>query len=172
MLSGKGHRAETLRKTLMTHHDPGFLFDVVSDIETYPLFVPHCRSLRIVERRAASDHLQELVAEMHVVWGVLSDRMRTRVFLNRPDLTISVDYISGPFRDLKNCWYFRPRKSPDRGTCVEFMISYRFRSAVLGALASGLAPRLSQKMTESFLLRADALSANEASVGLSKSLPD
>src|SRR5689334_5715455 len=107
-------------------HAPSNMFDLVADVDKYPLFVPLCQALRVRRRKDESDGRTVIVADMTVAYKVFHETFASRVTLDRPNLKILVEYIDGPFSHLENRWTFR---DDGKGGCVvEFFIDYTFRS--------------------------------------------
>jgi coenzyme Q-binding protein COQ10 len=77
----------------------------------------------------------------------------SRVTLDRPKLEILVEYLEGPFREMKNRWRFCPA---GEGACdVEFFISYEFRSRTLAVLMGALFDAAFRRFAVAFERRAD-----------------
>ncbi|KAA2236982.1 type II toxin-antitoxin system RatA family toxin [Salinarimonas soli] len=134
-------------------HSPANMFDLVADVEKYPLFLPLCEDLRVRRRAAAGDNgVESLVADMTVGYKAVRETFTSRVTLERPRLRINVEYVDGPFRYLENRWTFH--EAP--GGCeVEFFITYEFRSFALGVLMGAMFDRAFRKFSEAFERRAD-----------------
>jgi coenzyme Q-binding protein COQ10 len=134
-------------------HSPANMFDLVADVEKYPLFLPLCEELRVRRRAAAGDNgVETLVADMTVGYKAIRETFTSRVTLDRPRLRINVEYVDGPFRYLENRWTFH--EAP--GGCeVEFFITYEFRSFALGVLMGAMFDRAFRRFSEAFERRAD-----------------
>jgi len=139
-------------------HSADDMFDLVADIERYPEFVPLCRSMRVTRRTTLADR-EIVVAEMQVAYKLIQEQFMSRVTLIRPERTILVDYLNGPFRRMENRWTFRPdSKAPGREGCeVEFFISYEFRSRTLGLLMGAMFDTAFRRFASAFESRADAV---------------
>ena len=102
---------------------PEQMFNLVSDIEKYPEFLPWCVGTRIRSREG-----NVLIADMVIGYKMFRERFTSRVELTRPD-RIDVSYSEGPFKYLNNHWIFI--EQPD-GTCiVDFYVDFEFRSRLL-----------------------------------------
>src|SRR5947208_8485597 len=108
------------------------MFDLVTDVESYPRFVPLCRALR-VRRREEKAGKVTLVADMTVGYKAIRETFTSRVTCERSKLKILVEYIDGPFRHLENLWFFHDRDD-GRACVVEFYIRYELESHFLGAV--------------------------------------
>jgi coenzyme Q-binding protein COQ10 len=140
--------------TRRVQHSAEQMFALVADVERYPEFLPLCTGLRVL-RRETRDDKQVLVASMGVGYRMIRETFTTRVTLNKPALSILVEYLSGPFSYLENTWTFRPRD--DGGCDVEFYISYEFKSRTLGLLVISVFDTAFRKYTTAFEQRANQL---------------
>jgi coenzyme Q-binding protein COQ10 len=134
-------------------YTPQQMFDLVADVEQYPLFLPLCEALtvRSRERRGTST---VLVATMVAGYKAIREAFTTRVTLIPSGPVVLVEYLDGPFRRLENRWRFHPVAG---GCEVDFFIDYEFRSALLGVLVGALFDRAFRKFSEAFESRASVV---------------
>jgi coenzyme Q-binding protein COQ10 len=136
-------------------HDAARMFDLVADVEKYPQFVPLCQSLRVKSRAAKDDGVEILVADMTVAYKLVRETFTSRVTLDRPNLTILVEYLSGPFSRMQNRWTFKPI---DEAACdVEFFIDYEFKSRMLAMLMGAMFDAAFRRFAAAFEKRADEI---------------
>jgi coenzyme Q-binding protein COQ10 len=141
------------RTTRRVHHSAENMFSLVADVEKYPEFLPLCTGLKVLRRDPKGEGVDELVARMSVGYRMIHESFTTRVTLDRPNLSILVEYLTGPFSHLENTWSFR---SIDAASCdVEFYISYEFKSRTLGLLVVSVFDTAFRKYTTAFERRAD-----------------
>jgi coenzyme Q-binding protein COQ10 len=134
-------------------HAASDMFDLVVDVEKYPLFVPLCSSLRVKSRTDKGEGVTVLVADMTVAYKFISETFTSRVTLDRPNLKILVEYLNGPFSRLQNRWTF---KVLSETSCeVEFFIDYEFRSRTLALLMGAMFDTAFRKFAVAFEQRAD-----------------
>ena len=88
-------------------HAASDMFDLVGDVPKYPDFVPLCRAIKVKSRTAKADGVTVLVADMTVAYKMIHQSYTSRVTLDRPNLTILVEYLNGPFSRMRNRWTFR-----------------------------------------------------------------
>ena len=130
------------------------MFDLVADVEKYPQFVPLCQALR-VRQRTQGEEGDILVADMTVAYKLIRETFTSRVSLNRPQLTILVEYLSGPFSHMENRWTFRDTGD---GRCeVGFHIAYEFKSRTLGLLMGAMFDAAFRRFAAAFEKRADEI---------------
>jgi coenzyme Q-binding protein COQ10 len=141
--------------TRQVQHSAGEMFDLVADVERYPQFVPLCRSLKVRRRIAEPEGVEVLVADMTVAYNFIREAFTSRVTLDRPNLSILVEYLEGPFSHLENRWTLHPT-GPQ--TCaVEFFIAYEFKSRMLGLLMGHMFDAAFRRFAIAFERRADRL---------------
>jgi coenzyme Q-binding protein COQ10 len=127
------------------------MFNLVSDVERYPEFLPWCVALRIVDRKTL-ERGELATADMVVAYKVFRERFRSIVKLDRGNQRIDVEYVDGPFRSLKNEWAFRD--IGQGGSEVDFAIEFEFRSVLLQATAQAVFEKAFLRMSEAFVERA------------------
>ena len=135
-----------------THHETRFLtqtaeqlFDLVSDVDDYPNFLPWCVALRVTSR---DDN--EIRADMVVGFKMLREKFTSRVTLT-PKERIDVEYLDGPFRYLENRWLFIDK---DGGCEIDFFIDFEFRSRLLRKIMEPLFHEAVRRMVRAFEKRA------------------
>jgi coenzyme Q-binding protein COQ10 len=130
------------------------MFDLVADVEKYPQFVPLCSALK-VKSRTEKDGATVLVADMTVAYKIIRETFTSRVTLDRPELRIFVEYLSGPFKRMQNRWRFVPI---GKDACeIEFFIDYEFRSRALAAVMGAVFDAAFRKFAVAFEQRADEI---------------
>jgi len=134
-------------------HDAAQMFDLVADVEQYPQFVPLCQSLRVKSRSTKGEGVEVLVADMTVAYKLVRETFTSRVTLDRANLEILVEYLSGPFSHMENRWHFRPLGS--QSCDVEFFIDYEFRSRMLAMLMGAMFDVAFRRFAAAFEARAD-----------------
>ena len=131
------------------------MFDLVGDVERYPEFVPLCAALKVRSRAVNGEGIETLVADMTVAYKMVRENFTSRVTLDKPRLTILVEYLDGPFSRMENRWKFRPA---DNNACdVEFFIDYEFRSRILAMLMGAMFDAAFRKFAVAFERRADSV---------------
>ena len=131
---------------------PDQLFEMVSDVQSYPKFLPWCVGARI---RSADDEL--IVADLMIGYKLLRERFTSRVTLDRAKWKIETEFTDGPFKFLRNQWEF---KSCSEGCQIVFLVEFEFRSTVLQKLVSVLFNEVVLRMVSAFEKRAYFLYGN------------
>ena len=135
-----------------THHETRFLpqtadqlFDLVSDVEDYPNFLPWCVALRVT-----SDVDNVIRADMVVGFRMLREKFTSKVTLT-PKERIDVEYLDGPFRYLENRWLFIEKEG---GCEIDFFIDFEFRSRLLQKIMEPVFHEAVRRMVRAFEKRA------------------
>lgn len=136
-------------------HAAADMFNLVADMERYPEFVPLCERMRVRSRTKAGEGVEVAIAAMTVAYKMLSETFTSRVTMDKPALSIKVEYINGPFSILDNRWNFRP--VTDTSCDVEFFITYEFKSRMLGLLMGAMFDVAFRKFEQAFERRADVI---------------
>ena len=136
-------------------HTAADMFGLVADVKKYPEFVPLCSALTLKSCNEKDDGTIVLVADMTVAYKILRETFTSRVTLDRPNLRIFVEYLSGPFKRMHNRWVFHP---VGEDACdVEFFIAYEFKSRALAMLMGAMFDSAFRRFAAAFEQRADAV---------------
>ena len=128
------------------------LFTLVSDIESYPQFVPGCVATRILEHRADGRRLVDNVFGA----GPLRWRFRSTAEADPPH-RLEIVSQDGPWRRFAMLWRFTPEGD---GCRVDVDLDVAFRSPLLAALAPTALPRAEPRIIRAFEARAQRLYAS------------
>ena len=142
-------------ETKYVPYSPEQMFDLVADVARYDEFLPWVSAVRV---RSSSE--TEMVADLIVGFNAFKERFTSRVTKSKPS-HITVDYIEGPLKYLKNEWRFEA--APEGGTNVCFSVDFAFRSRLFETLAGAMFDRALRRMTGAFEQRAAALYGSSSS---------
>jgi len=126
-------------------HDCEQMFAIAVDIESYPRFLPFCRSARIRQR---DDSVLEV--ENHFGAGPVQARFPTRAELDRPH-RLEITSRAAPFHLFRLTWLFSPL--PKGGCRVEARYQIELRSPLLHGLARFAMPEIEPSVLASFKRR-------------------
>jgi coenzyme Q-binding protein COQ10 len=135
------------RRTLP--HSAEQMYDLVADVRRYAEFLPWVSAIRIRQ-----DNDTEMLADMVVGFKSLRETFSSKV-IKTPKSAITVDYLDGPMKHLRNDWVFEDL--PEGGSTVDFTVDFSFRNAIFEALAGQFFDSALRKMTGAFIERADSL---------------
>ncbi len=143
-------------------YTPEQMFDLVADVVRYPEFLPWVAAVRV-----RANDVTDITADLVIGFGGFKERFTSRVVKQRAT-RLSVDYIDGPLKFLRNDWTFAPDGA---GGCrVGFRVEFAFRSKIFEAVAGQVFDRALRHMIAAFEGRAAQLYGAGASVsGISSS---
>ena len=119
------------------------LYNVVIDVESYPLFLPWCLSAKILKKRN-KDNFDAL---LKVGYKAIDENYISRIEAISNN-SIRSYAISGPFKVLDSNWFFRDISKDE---CeVEFTVKYEFKSFFLDKLMGSLFNKATLKMLDAF----------------------
>lgn len=128
------------------------LFALASDIESYPHFIPWCKSARILRDQGG---LRDVVN--HFGAGPV-DMCFTSRALAEPPHRLSITAADGPFRRFRLDWSFTPL--PQGGCRVRADYAMEFRSPWLQGLARLTVHEVERRVVHRFRDRARAVYGN------------
>jgi ribosome-associated toxin RatA of RatAB toxin-antitoxin module len=125
------------------------MFDLVNDVESYPIFLHWCRGAHVDVK-----HGNTVEATLEI--GMLGFRQsfRTRNTLERPQ-RIGIDLVSGPFRRLRGEWRFTP--AAGGGTDISLALSFEATLSAFGIVFGKVFEELASSQMTAFIARAQAL---------------
>ncbi|MGF1550535.1 MAG: type II toxin-antitoxin system RatA family toxin [Sphingomonadaceae bacterium] len=141
-------------------YSPAQMFDLVADVGRYQEFLPW-----VVATRVRKDGETEMIADLVVGFKSLRETFTSRVIKERPG-SITVDYIEGPLKYLRNEWQFTPAEGG--GAKIDFCVDFAFRNRLFEALAGQVFDRALRRMIGAFEARAHAL-YGDPETGISRS---
>ncbi len=108
-------------------HLPQRMFDLVSDLESYPRFVPNCKAMEVRDDASGAT-----LAKMTISFGPITQSYTSRVVADPQAMTITAQAIDGPFAYLDSKWTF---EAEGEGTRIRFDIDFKIANPLLAAAA-------------------------------------
>jgi coenzyme Q-binding protein COQ10 len=137
---------------LRVRHAPSDVFELVSNVERYPEFIPYLTTLRILSQETLGES-RVFVAEAVARYKIARERFVTRVVADPTALRVSVNLVEGPFHVLRNVWQMSERE--DGSTAIDFELEFQFNNMVLDMLVRANKQRAVQMMIGLFVSEAD-----------------
>lgn len=125
------------------------MFDLVADVEQYPVFLPWCQNSRIISREENS-----FIADLTIGYKVFTPTFRSHVFLNKPT-EIKVEYAGGQMKRLKNHWKFCDL--PNGHSEIDFLVDFSFGHGFLQIAVEAIFAKAVSQMIQAFEDRARKL---------------
>lgn len=125
------------------------MYQLVADVETYPDFLPWCRSARIDKSNG-----DEVQASLEIARGPVKKLFTTRNQLQHGE-AIRMSLVDGPFKHLEGEWRFK--QLGKGGSKIELHLEFDFSSALLKATVGPVFNHIAETMMDAFCKRAHAL---------------
>ena len=132
-------------------HLPERMYEIVSDLEDYPRFIPNCRAMQVRPDPAASG-VDSRLARMTLSFGPITQAYTSRVTLDPQARTIRAKAVDGPFSYLDSVWSFEPE---GQGTRVRFEIDFKISNPLIAAVAEPAFAAKQEEIMRAFSDEAD-----------------
>ncbi len=141
----------TVEKSLHIWYSAEQMYDLVSDVPQYPLFLPWCSQARILQQ-----HDDGVSAEIEMQLTGLKLRFATRNTQTRPD-HIHMRLLNGPFSLLEGDWHFRGVTAAFAQTAceIQFSLRYAFSSSAAQVLMGPVFAKIANNLVDAFIARAE-----------------
>ncbi len=146
LIPGKVRRVD--RNAIMPYTAEA-MYQLVADVETYPEFLPWCRSASV-----QSGNGDEVEASLEIARGPVRKTFTTRNRLE-PGEAIRMSLVDGPFKHLQGEWRFTPLGND--GSKIELHLEFDFDSRILRATVGPVFNHIAETMVDAFCKRAHAL---------------
>ena len=138
-----------VQKSLLIQHSAQRMYDLVTDIEKYPEFLPWCGGVEIFQ---STPELME--AKININFKGVKQYFHTKNFQKAPT-NIDMTFVSGPFKKFEGHWIFT---SLAEDACkIEFSLHYEFSNFVLDKLIGPVFSVIANTFVNGFVKRANDL---------------
>ena len=136
----------SIHKSALVAYTPAEMFTLVSDIESYPTFLPWCRSAQVLWREG-----DELKACVEMAKGSVQKSFTTH---NRQqtDKMIEMRLVEGPFKRLEGYWRFDPLG--DKACKVSLDLEFEFANRMLSIMIGPVFSQIANSLVDAFQQRA------------------
>jgi ribosome-associated toxin RatA of RatAB toxin-antitoxin module len=138
-----------VKRSALVNKPPAELFALITDIESYPQFLPWCTRAHVLSRTPT-----EIVATLGVRQGALHGEFTTRNTLEA-NRRIHMHLLSGPFETLEGEWLLSPIEPG--GARVELNMRFAFANRLTGLLFEPKFAATIGSLVDAFVGRARAL---------------
>jgi len=141
----------TISKSVLAPYSAAQMFAVVDDVESYPLFLPWCKSAQVLSRSG-----DEVRARIEMARGSIHKSFST---CNRrqQDKMIEIRLLEGPFRHLEGFWRF---DALGESACkVSLDMDFEFSNRVVGLALGPVFSQIANTLVDAFHKRATAIYA-------------
>jgi ribosome-associated toxin RatA of RatAB toxin-antitoxin module len=142
-----------IQKSALVKYSATQMFDLVSDVEAYPQFLPWCSGSRIIISEV--DYIE---AELWINKGGFKKSFSTRNRSTSPNKII-ISLLNGPFSKLEGVWDFIPLREDASKISLnlEFEMTGKLASLAFGAVFN----QICNTMVGSFTQRAKQVYATQ-----------
>jgi len=141
---------KSVHKSVLLWHSAHEMFALVTDVASYPQFLPWCDQTAVLEMTDVG-----MTAKVGMALSGLRQSFTTRN-THEPDRKVVMQLVDGPFSRLDGTWEFTPLGSDGQRACkVDFRLNYGFSSATLAALVGPVFDKIAANLVDAFVKRAD-----------------
>ncbi len=141
---------KTVHKSVLIWYSPQEMFDLVTDVPSYPQFLPWCDHAAVRSRDETG-----MVAEVGIAMAGVHRTFVTRN-IHEPGRRVRMSLVEGPFSRLDGDWQFHCVGDGTQRACkVELQLHYGFSSRTLAALVGPIFDRIAASLVEAFVVRAE-----------------
>ena len=138
-----------VHKTVFLGYSAEQMFDLVAKVEDYPVFLPWCGGVKVIERDADT-----LVACLASHFHGIKQNFTTRNHNLRPT-EMRMTLVDGPFKVMDGTWTFKALRAD---ACkVELDLHYEFSNMLLENLIGPVFGVIANSMVDSFCKRAETV---------------
>ena len=141
---------KTVTKSVLIWYSPEEMFNLVTDVASYPQFLPWCDRASVQSRDDTG-----MTAQVGISFGGIRQSFTTRN-THVPGREVHMQLIDGPFSQLEGQWKFQPVGEGGQRACrIEFELRYGFSNIALATLVGPVFDRIAGSMVDAFVKRAE-----------------
>ena len=103
------------------------IFNVIANIEQYPVFLPWCVGARIIDTKSSGDVILQ-TAELVISFKSFKENFISNIELDKNNWTIVISSNKKPFKSLNGKWRILELQNECE---VSFEIEFEFKSIIL-----------------------------------------
>jgi ribosome-associated toxin RatA of RatAB toxin-antitoxin module len=157
------HFMKHVRKSVLLWYTARQMYDLVTQVQAYPEFLPWCDRAEVLERRP-----EGMTARLGLAFSGLRRTFTTRN-THQAGRLVTVELVDGPFSLLEGRWAFTPvggtpadalqtQDGADPAACwVELDLHYALRTGPLELVLSPMFDLVANTLVDSFVKRAEAV---------------
>ena len=140
---------KTVNKSVLIWYSAAEMFALVTDVASYPQFLPWCDQAAVLE-----EHANGMTAKVGLSIAGLKQSFTTRN-THLQNSKVSLKLIDGPFSKLDGEWDFTTVGNADDRACkIELRLGYDFDNAALAALVGPVFDKIAGSLVDAFVARA------------------
>lgn len=135
-----------IHRSALVPYSPAEMYSLVNDIDSYPLFLPWCKSARVLSRDD-----DEVRASLELARGGFEKSFTTCNRLQKNKM-VEMRLVEGPFRHLEGFWRFEPLG--EQACKVSLDMDFEFANKLVGLALGSLFNQIANTLVDSFCKRA------------------
>jgi ribosome-associated toxin RatA of RatAB toxin-antitoxin module len=140
---------KTVNKSVLIWYSPQEMYALVTDVNSYPEFLPWCDHASVLESRSDG-----MVAEVGISFGGIRQVFTTRN-THIDGSSVALKLVKGPFSKLEGQWDFQVIGDGSQRACkVSLALNYGFDSATLAKLVGPVFDKIAGSLVDAFVKRA------------------
>lgn len=145
---------KTVHKSVLIWFSPEEMFNLVTEVQAYPEFLPWCDRATVLE---GDD--RGMKAQIGISFGGIHQTFTTRN-VHVPGREVKMHLVDGPFSRLDGIWKFHPLGNDAQRACkVELELCYGFDNVALAALVGPVFDKIAGNLVDAFVKRAEEVYA-------------
>ncbi|MCW8902454.1 MULTISPECIES: type II toxin-antitoxin system RatA family toxin [Sedimenticola] len=142
-----------VQKSALVAHSAAEMFELINDVESYPQFLPWCKSTQLLSRNE-----EELCGRLEVSRIGISQTFSTcnRLF---PHERIVIRLQDGPFKRLQGEWRFTALR--EDACKVELELDFEFSGKLINSAFGAVFSQIANTLVDAFCKRADEVARGE-----------
>lgn len=135
-----------ISKSALLPYSASEMFALVTDIASYPEFLPWCGAARIITQEG-----EQLTASIDIAYKGVNKSFTTRNLMQRNKL-LEMRLVDGPFKHLQGYWCFQALD--EVSSKVNLDLEFEFSNPLVGMLIGPVFEHIANTLVESFHQRA------------------
>jgi ribosome-associated toxin RatA of RatAB toxin-antitoxin module len=137
---------ESINRSALVPYTPQEMFNLVSDVDAYPQFLPWCSDAQVLAAEG-----NEVTARIAFAVSGVSKSFTTRNH-HTPGRRIDMQLLEGPFSDLRGHWQFDPLGAA--GCKISLSLKYGFSSRMVRLVVGPVFGQIANTLVDAFQQRA------------------
>ncbi|MBE0439678.1 MAG: type II toxin-antitoxin system RatA family toxin [Gammaproteobacteria bacterium] len=142
-----------ITRSALVLYSPDQMFDLVNDVESYPSFLPWCRSSTVISKSP-----EEIIASLDLAKGGIHHVFTTRNRLIH-DESIEIALVDGPFKHLEGLWQFA-MIGDNQGCRITLSMDFEFSNRIISMALGPIFTQISGSLVDAFCKRAQDIYGN------------
>jgi ribosome-associated toxin RatA of RatAB toxin-antitoxin module len=147
---------KSLHKSVLIWYSPKQMFDVVTDVARYQVFLPWCSESSVMER--SENGMKASIGMQLAGFKQAFTTHNAHITKANGGLAVEMELIDGPFSKLAGTWSFDPIVgSEDLGTpaCkIKLDLNYEIKSSLLQMAIGPAFDKIASSLVDAFVERA------------------